>query len=342
MAEQVAASKLAGSLIVICVDEPMLFEGAATRLSGRPARLVLISPVPPKEGSALGHLMATPTAQRIAGVPGPEAGEADLISYSLPGLSSLSPPAASLAALLPGLHETGRQRVTRLVPSDLAQMLSELPEPLTLWIDLPGAEAEILGVLATAGVLERVQRLELRCGVEPFFMGAEGQADIETRLKALDFTLEAVGGEDPDWPDLQFRSDPQARRLRMRDAELAEVQATLAARDSALAAAEEAAAAVQQQATTRIAELEAGLAGQRQGHEALQAEMAAAGEKIAVLEKTCQEGLVALEAEAARCRDVTARHAEVNHRCQAAREDLRRAEGQMTLLKDLLLREAGL
>ncbi len=385
MAQQDAGSAApAGSLLAICADDPVLFESAMARLHRPPARLVLMSVKPPRGDSALGHLMTTSQALRIPAVPGPKAGEVDLITHSLPGLSSLAPATAALSALFPGLRETGRLRVARLAPADLVQVLADLPEPIALWIDLPGAEAEILAALAAAGILQRVQSLELRCGIEPFFVGAEGRAEIETRLGALDFTLDAVSDADPDWPILRFRADPQARRLRMqevelaetqalltardaalaeaqaaakrqaqaldrarktiaaRDAELAEIQAALAAREAALAEVQAGAAAVQQQAEARIAELEAELAGQRHDQQALQAEMAAAREQIAALDNAGRERLAALEAEAARARDLTARNAELHHRCQAAREDLRRAEGQMTLLKDLLLREAGL
>ena len=169
---------MSGTLIAITGPEPAQFAKADSRLNTRPEVVIVVSPIAPTPGLALHRLMAQARSTFVQALPSLQAGELVLTAYSFPDLVSLAPPLPALTALLPGLRETSRQTITKLSVADLARTLADLPAPVTVWIDLPGAEADLLEALRQAEVLERIDRLELRCGVEPFFVGAQGQSQI--------------------------------------------------------------------------------------------------------------------------------------------------------------------
>ena len=207
------SSRTSGTFIAIAGPEPARFAKADRRLKTRPEVVIVVSPIVPAAGTTLHRLMATARSTFVQALPALQAGEPVLMTYSFPDLFSLAPPLPALTALLPGLRETSRQTVANLSPTDLARTLADVPAPVTVWIDLPGAEADLLEALRQANVLQRIDRLELRCGVEPFFVGAQGRPRIVEELEAMGFVEEDCDDDDPDWPGLQFRADPRWRQI---------------------------------------------------------------------------------------------------------------------------------
>lgn len=212
-----------GTLIVVCGGTSEFVETALSQLETTPERIVLMAH---GAGPLAARLGAVSDVTVLAGLPGGQAAQSDLIFYSLPGLSSLGAPTDALRALMPGLREVERTRVHRLDAGKVAHALSDFPQPFRIVIDVPGAESEILDAFAAAQILDRVVELRLRCGVERFFAGAEPSSAIAARLSERNFLLISEDSQDPDWPVLLFRADSigeENRRLKTeRDAALAE------------------------------------------------------------------------------------------------------------------------
>lgn len=155
---------------------------------------------------------ATPLTH-VEAVPATRDGEVDVIGYSLPGLFSLTPAKTSLTALFPGLAVQSKIPVATIKAQPLLRQISELPRPLSVLIDVPGAEKTILDLLNKGKILDGVSALHVRCGIEPFFNKARPAEEIKTFLEACGFELTLDNGEDPDWPVYQFRKEPMARKI---------------------------------------------------------------------------------------------------------------------------------
>jgi|SRR6056297_793502 len=201
-----------GSLIIIgCAGGSDILSTIATE-GPTPDRIVLFDLLSQEE-TALPDRLHGKDITHVQAIPSPESGKAEAIFYSLPGLVSLTEPTEALRTLFPGLRERARGSVDLIAPDALAAHLSDLPQPLTCVMDLPGAEAGILDALDAAGVLTRLSVLRLRCGIEPFFTDALASSEIANSLIARGFTLGTTNTEDPDWPELYFAADPRVREI---------------------------------------------------------------------------------------------------------------------------------
>ena len=201
-----------GSLIIIgCAGGSDILSTIATE-GPTPDRIVLFDLLSQEE-TALPDRLHDKDITHVQAIPSPESGKAEAIFYSLPGLVSLTEPTEALRTLFPGLRERARGSVDLIAPDALAAHLSDLPQPLTCVMDLPGAEAGILDALDAAGVLTRLSVLRLRCGIEPFFTDALASSEIANSLIARGFTLGTTNTEDPDWPELYFAADPRVREI---------------------------------------------------------------------------------------------------------------------------------
>lgn len=204
-------TRQAGSLIVFSWGSPHRLGAMIRRLGPLPERVVLIDPVP---GETLPEILRD---QRnmivIRATPSTGAeGRTRLTSYSLPGLHSRTPTTNAFAALFPGLEQTGEPTVEQIAPEAMARRLLDLPRPLHLVIDTPGAEHDVLAAVDAAGLMHDVRRISLRCGFEPFFEGAEGVSALQKRLEP-DFRLLHKDITDPDWPECLFETDINSRRI---------------------------------------------------------------------------------------------------------------------------------
>lgn len=284
--------------------------------------------------------------------------------YNLADAGSLHP-ATGLRNLYPGLRVVEEATVT---VDSAAELLESVQLDQTgrhlLAVDIPGEELAVLQSLEAAGLLAQFSQLRLYCGVEPLY---EGSATTQTMIAWLEehgFDLEYQDAErDPDRPCWLFRRN----QIKMQMVELTlQFENTQAARDQQSKLAQEfkqqledltkvheellanrdfhvqESAGRQQQ----IAQLTASLEHQNTQAQQLkqQLEQASvardeqarlAAESQAELEKV----KVALQDTDNRKNQLEAQLAELQHRQQLMNEEMVKAEGQIELIKDLLLRE---
>ncbi|MBB1498361.1 hypothetical protein [Paracoccus sp. MC1862] len=123
----------------------------------------------------------------IAAAIGDAEGETELIRHSLPGFFSLHRAAETLHEIFPGLHETARRSIPVVPVTAMAGRLGAAA--FTLILDLPGEELALLSRLERHGLLERVQKLTLRCGAERFFEEAMTADELQEWLAERGFNL---------------------------------------------------------------------------------------------------------------------------------------------------------
>ncbi|GGE25864.1 hypothetical protein SAMN05421774_11027 [Gemmobacter megaterium] len=258
-----AHGSASGALVVIGMASPEVHAARVAALRTRPAHVVILDPLIDPSAPGDEGLSGTETTIRLACLPGPRSGTAEITVWSANGLTSLHPPTTALRALFPGLRCRARHDARLETAATLAGALANLPGPVTLWIDAPGSEAAILTMLGDAGLLAQADRVLLRCGVETFFEGAADAATLTARLEDLGFRLEAREEADPDFPELSFGIDQQAQALQDLTGQLTRCEAELAQirqeRDTAQAERTEMAASLaraQAQAAAALAKIE--------------------------------------------------------------------------------------
>lgn len=191
---------------------------ARLSLAGAPARVVLVEPHP-ATAKALATRFAdfaqvSVLALAVSGPAAPE--EAVLNTFNDASHSSLRQPLPALTALLPGLKPAKAVTVPVVSAGALMQSLGDLPHPLHLELDAPGAEADILAGLKASGDLARLDSLDLRLGAEALYEGALSAEEVKAWLLAEGFVLQASAAEDPDWPEIRFTFDRAGREAKAR------------------------------------------------------------------------------------------------------------------------------
>lgn len=203
--------------------------------------------------------------QVIAAALSDSTGQADLVQYNFPGLSSIQTPNETLNEILPGLREVSRKQTALIPVQTLVTSLGKgAAGPLDLYINAAGSEMLILEGIAAANLLPATARLRLRCGAEPMFEGAAGRDAILNWCVKQGFKHVHEETEDADFPELFFEADLVARALeetrqeltkfkrkatsdkaqitklrneqKATDVELSDVKATLARKDTDLTA----------------------------------------------------------------------------------------------------------
>ncbi|MFV1874444.1 hypothetical protein [Nioella sp.] len=219
-------TKTSGSIIFIgCGGVSNLLVSLADHAE-TPERFVLIDPAEEARDAVPEALVASGLSH-LQGVPASEKGRSEAIYYSLPGLVSVSEPTEALNAIFPGLRISNRSAIDLIESDAIVEELTDLPEPINCFIDLPGAEAGILDVLQSTGLLARLSKLVIRCGVQEFFAGALESDAIESRLSDRGYALIAVNTEDPDWPELCFFGGSRVARMAQLESELASMRSKL-------------------------------------------------------------------------------------------------------------------
>lgn len=340
-------------------------------------RIILVEPHPGHTHRLQELAAATPQVTLVLAALADQDGEAELNVFNVPGLASLRS-ATALRDIYPGVRITHRHIVPTLSPAALALACGVLHAPVRLILDAPGAEPVLLRAWQADGTLYEISQLELRCGVDAFFDGGEPMTGLRKMLEDVGFEPMVSDMSDPDWPTLLFRLHPavlEVRELRSRqqqtEAALAECSATSewrAGRINELESrqAENTAAGIKTAAAAqgRIGELEAALKeltskcdwrGEKiKGLEARLAEGEAAAVKAAdaaallvtrhdaALNKEQEEYERSSTSQLRHIEDLQAYTRELEYRQRLIEEEMLRAEGQICILREMLLSESHL
>lgn len=149
-------------------------------------------------------------AAALAGTGGP----AEWVRYNEPGLGAFRTPTAQLRKLFPGLDIRKRLTVERMTCADLVDQLGSDAGPLTLEIDAPGEEAQILEALAGSGLLADLREVRLRASRQVLFEGGAALSTLFTVLRHGGYQLIGRDDSDADRPMLHFLPDLIQRDLR--------------------------------------------------------------------------------------------------------------------------------
>lgn len=295
---------------------------------------------------------------------------------NFPELDSLRAPAAALKELFPGLKILSRDQVTPADPVALLGKAPAGEGCQVLVLEMPGEALGILQALQKAGLLSGFDALCLREGRQALYEGAPAAGEIRDWLGAAGFVpWFEPRPEDPERPVLIARLDRKAlddrREIARLTAELEEARAQGAAlvtgRDTAraeaekLRAAQEAAEAKCTKLTDQVGTLtqerdaarsqlavctealekeRAEAAKLREAHDTVEARRVKLSEEIkTVMEErdAARTGAEKLgEAQEAARKAETARD-QAEQRMRQSRDEMLKAEGQIRLLRDLLL-----
>ena len=249
-------------------------------------------------------------------------GQAELHIWNLARLNSLVPTCPQMHELYPGLQQRSQQSVRLLSPRSLLAEIGEIEGPVLLIVETPGTERDTLEGWKADGLLEKIDQIELHCTEEVLYEGASTRAELEAWLANEDFVVTVMRRDDPDWPVVHLCADHTARALKRAREKIAEHLETISQQAKALAARDTAL----KEATGRVEALEKSLTQTK----------AEAEEKA----KTLAARDTALKKASERADELEKALAERDHRLRGARDELRRAEGQLMLITDLLLRES--
>jgi FkbM family methyltransferase len=224
--------------------------------------------------------------------------------FNFTDLNSLRDP-TGLRELFPGLEGRPAEKVRVLDPVALVREMNLCAEHAhVLVLEAPGEGMSILRALVEAGLLVRFSAVRVQEGVKELYEGAGTLADLRGLLESVHFSRDAILNEgDPDRPILTVLFDSVAAELTSARKDLEKAEA---ARSDAQAQVDSLSAVLDEQA------LELG----------------------------------ALKEERSRLRNqLTEAEAQLQVQCQrdqSFREEMLRAEAQIEIIKDLLLRKVEL
>ncbi len=229
-------------------------------VSGRPDDVIIekakrVVVLEPDEIRAHEWATTHPQAKIIPALFSGETGRTTLTEYNHPGLRASGAPRPELRALLPGLTETRSIEALQIGVKDLLAKLGDLPRRGAIYFDCLSDEMAIIEKLDDLGVLRQLSALYVRCGLEPYFNGADTAESIAQRVTAAGLKERTRNQSDPDFPILCFTkplnsenratliADLKAQLSAVtseRDKEIAHVKSLQAKLDAEIAAAEEA------------------------------------------------------------------------------------------------------
>ncbi|MFH7321147.1 hypothetical protein ACHHRT_11135 [Desulfurivibrio sp. D14AmB] len=336
-------------------------------LAAKPERIVLVEADPVAAQQLARRTAHLPQVEVVAVAIAPAGSRAVLNIFNLAAFSSLRVP-TGLREMFPGLRLSREVEVDALSPVELVEISGLAPDRSNwLVIDVPGEEAEVLEALQQAGMLHLFDRVVLHCGRVALY---EGGRDAEQLLRLLeDKGFEVVSCEaemDPDRPcwvlqknllkienrelrsqveQLQKAKAEQAKLATERQAKLDELSKSLDEQSRHLlelktqldqatrAKAEQAKLATERQA--KLDELSKSLDEQSRHLSELKTQLDQATRAKAEQAKLATE-------RQSRIKQLESTLAEFESRQGLLAEEMARAEGQIDLIKDVLLREPGL
>lgn len=236
--------------------------------------IILIEPNPECRKPLAEAAGRDPRVDIVEAAIAPADGEAPLHVFNMAAQSSLRRP-TGLSALFPGLREVGTPTVETLSVDRLLDRAG-LPDgnAAAMVLDAPGLEYDILVRLAELGALTRFREISLHGTRTACFEGGRPIGASRGLLEAEGFVLADKIGNDPDFPVLLMRLDPDK-------AEIIELRKALERRqglDARLSAAEASAAETRERLTAAHKTLENQTRARLAAIEALQAVWACLGD----------------------------------------------------------------
>ena len=294
-------------------------------LAENPRRVLLVEPQKDRARSLAGQarehaeVEVMPAAVDVAGN-----SNGKLKIFNLRDYCSLRTP-TGLHDSFPGLRKVREVDVETVEISDLVASESLSPdESHRLVIDAPGEEADIVIALATAGLLTGFQRIDLHCGIARLYEGGESSSEVLERLSAYGYEVQASKSEvDADRPHVITRLSPIKREnmaLQEKVEKLVEEHERV---KSELAQAEK----DRDEARTALQEAQERLKKVTESRDSLQARENERNRQLAERQQELQR--------------IQADDAERREREERMQEEIARAEAQIDLIKELVLREEG-
>jgi hypothetical protein len=280
-------------------------------------RLVLVEGDPEAAEALRAHPALRAAAEVIERPVAPATGPADWHRYNLPTLNGMLPP-GSLSALYPRLKVLSRDRVQALALRELLEGVAlDAGARNMLFLDVPGQE-EALVATVPEQLLEAFAWIVVRGCRSACYEGGAAIDAARRALQARCFSVELADADtDPDWPVLLLRRDDVQRENRRLQARVAELMAGLAAAKDAVSA-----AGAELTQVSRERDEQAKLAANR---------------------KTELDHANALtQQQAERIRQLEAERSQSERRQNWLSQEMIKAEAQIELIKDVLLREPGL
>lgn len=332
---------------------------------GAAKRIIRTEADPDRAQIAERRFQDCPTVTILPVAVGATAGIATLHRFNLTQAAALRAP-TGLKSLFAGLRETGQIEIeTCTTASLLKDVTLERDAAHLLVLGMPGEEMTVIEQLAASGDLQRFSHVITPLPSLALYEGASDGAAIRARLEQAGFRIESRDISDPDLSFAHLRRDTRyldiiAERDTLkqgRDTAIAEIERLKTVRDQIAAARDEAKdktrtqeseiARLQQAVQTRTSDLEKArsdletcnqklnevsenLSGRNARVNELQRDLEqlkTKHEAVTKSNKSLEETL----------RTKQQRIEELDARIDKAREDLRRAEGQVDLIKDLFL-----
>jgi FkbM family methyltransferase len=336
-------------------------------LSCDPLRIVLVEPDPDKVMELDSRIDDHPDITIVPAAVSTDSKKAILRIYNYPALSSLRQ-ATGLLKMYPGLRLRDEITVQTIAASELIASLSlDRDHTNCLIIDAPGEELAILDSLRTAGQLDLFEHIVLHAGMISLYQDAPAAERLLKELGQYGFAITKKDDHsDPDRPCWFLHYDPVRRELTELRKKLGELQEerTILSERAERGIKENVALRQEYDAlSASLIHTRGELEKLRNEFQALETQMNEKQSELKTLRQQAAESTASLadhkirlvrvakekedlirqsDAQKARIQELQSSLTTMEWRQVLMSEEIIKAEGQIELIKDVVLREPGL
>jgi hypothetical protein len=265
--------------------------------------------------------------------------------YNLPDAGSLRP-ATGLRELYPGLRLLEQLPVELIDPTELLQPLQVDPEGDSLLIiDLPGEELPVLQALQAADLLHSFRELRLYCGRQSLYLESAPAEQVLQWLVDTGFDVaDENGAQDSDRPCWTLRRNAlmlQNRGLRQQIEALTQERDSLSRSSTELKSQLDQVQLAANEQAQQARDLQAKLKQATDQRDAEKKQVQALGQEIDRITRAFDDKSARADQLAQRVAELEAERAEAELRRDLLDQEMTRAEAQIDLIKDVLLRDSG-
>lgn len=275
--------------------------------------------------------------------------------YNLAEYSAIAP-ATGLKDLFPGLKKIDDEQLTSVAVTDVISELSLAGNNNSLIIDIPDIGLALLVTLQKNGQLSLFKNIQIQTSSEPSYKGAATTSDVVSFLEEAGYTLQRINNQDPELPWLTFAENPLFSTLKKLQQNFTTEQQTKDTIAKELEKVKQDLAAQCHTTVITIKELEQSkqdLAAQQQAKDELNKKL----EKIHQTEQTQTKQISKLQVDLEQVSKHAASRAEkiaqlekanrelhevndqLQKRQQTLQQELLKAEAQIDIIKELLLKK---